>query len=266
MDVQNNFLMITSTDESPVNGQVGNYTHSKITRSDFPPDFAFGAATSAYQIEGGWNAGSKGLSNWDVFTQKQPGGISDGSNGCVAIDHYNMFREDVALMKKMGGRLCTGVCKEGIQFYNDLIDALLAAGIEPYATIFHWDIPQCLEEEYGGFLNDQIVKDFCEFAEICFWEFGDRVKYWITLNEPWSYSVSGYAIGSFPPNRGKAPTTTGEAKKISILHRCVFRSHIARKYGDPGREPYIVAHNLIFLMLMRWIYIGENIRKVKEVR
>ncbi|XP_022871416.1 beta-glucosidase-like [Olea europaea var. sylvestris] len=261
MDAQNNLLIITSPDESPVNGQVGNYTQSKITRSDFPPGFAFGAATSAYQIEGGWNAGGKGLSNWDVFTQKQPGGISDGSNGCVAIDHYNMFRDDVALMKKMGfnsyrfsiawtrilpgGRLCTGVSKEGIQFYNDLIDALLAAGIEPYATIFHWDVPQCLEDEYGGFLSDKIVKDFCEFAGVCFWEFGDRVKHWITLNEPWSFSFSGYAIGTFPPHRGKAPTTTGEAKKHSILHRCAVRSQIARKYGDPGREPYIVAHHLI---------------------
>ncbi|CAI9760955.1 unnamed protein product [Fraxinus pennsylvanica] len=94
--------MITSADESSVNGQVGSYNQTKIKRSDFPEDFAFGAATSAYQIEGGWNAGSKGMSNWDVFTQKQPGGISDGSNGCVAIDHYNMFREDVALMKKLG--------------------------------------------------------------------------------------------------------------------------------------------------------------------
>ncbi|CAI9776933.1 unnamed protein product [Fraxinus pennsylvanica] len=253
--------MITSADESPVNGQAGNITPSKITRADFPPDFAFGAATSAYQIEGAWNAGSKGMSNWDVFTQTQPGGISDNSNGCAGIDHYNMFREDVALMKKLGlnsyrfsiawsrilpgGRLCTGVCKEGIQFYNDLIDALLAAGIEPYATLFHWDIPQCLEEEYGGFLCDNVVKDFCEFAETCFWEFGDRVKYWITLNEPWSYSVCGYVLGTFPPNRGKAPTTTGEAKLHSILHRGCFRSQIVRKNGDPGREPYIVAHNLI---------------------
>ncbi|CAA3024478.1 beta-glucosidase-like [Olea europaea subsp. europaea] len=261
MDVQSNFLMITSTDESPINGQTGSYTQTKIKRSDFPDDFAFGAATSAYQIEGGWNAGTKGISNWDAFTQKQPGGISDSSNGCVAIDHYNMFREDVVLMKKLGlnsyrfsiawsrifpgGRLSTGLCKEGIQFYNNLIDALLAAGIEPYATIFHWDVPQCLEEEYGGFLCDKIVKDFCEFAEICFWEFGDRVKYWITLNEPWSFSVSGYVIGTFPPNRGKAPTTTGEAKRHSSLHRCSFRSQIACKNGDPGKEPYIVAHHLL---------------------
>ncbi|CAI9760954.1 unnamed protein product [Fraxinus pennsylvanica] len=233
--------MITSADESPVNGQVGSYNQTKIKRSDFPDDFAFGAATSAYQIF---------IANKTFIGLA--GGISDGSNGCVAIDHYNMFREDVALMKKLGlnsyrfsiawprilpgGSLCTGVSKEGIQFYNDLIDALLAAGIEPYATIFHWDVPQCLEEEYGGFLSDKIVKNFCEFAEICFWEFGDRVKHWITLNEPWSFSVSGYAIGTFPPNRGKAPTTTGEAKRHSCLHRCAFRSQIARKFLENQRK------------------------------
>ncbi|CAI9760558.1 unnamed protein product [Fraxinus pennsylvanica] len=258
--------MIASADgspliEYPVSSQVNNYTLAKIKRSDFRDDFAFGAATSAYQIEGAWNVGSKGMSIWDVFTQKQPGGIADGSNGCVAIDHYNMFREDVTLMKKLGlnsyrfsiawsrilpgGRLCTGIDKDGIKFYNDLIDALLTAGIEPYVTLFHWDVPQCLEEDYGGFLSEKIVKDFCEFAEICFWEFGDRVKYWITLNEPWSFSVQGYATGAFPPNRGKHPTTTGEATTHSRLHRGRSRHHIACKYGDPGTEPYRVAHNLI---------------------
>ncbi|KAL2503239.1 Beta-glucosidase 15 [Forsythia ovata] len=179
MDVQNNLMMIASADDFPLidyplsGDQVSRYNHTKIKRSDFPDDFAFGAATSAYQIEGGWNAGSKGMSVWDVFTQRTPGGIVDRSNGCVAIDHYNRFRGDVALMKKVGlnsyrfsiswsrilpgGRLCTGVCQEGVQFYSDLIDELLAEGIEPYVTIFHWDVPQCLQDEYGGFLSDKIV-------------------------------------------------------------------------------------------------------------
>ncbi|KAL2503240.1 Beta-glucosidase [Forsythia ovata] len=246
MDVQNNLMMISSADDFPLNyplsgDQVSRYNQTKIKRSDFPDDFAFGAATSAYQIEGGWNAGTKGMSVWDVFTQRTPGGISDGSNGNVALDHYNKFRGDVALMKKLG----LNSYRFSISWSRILPDALLAQGIEPYATIFHWDVPQCLQDEYGGFLSDKIVKDFCEFAEVCFWEFGDRVKHWITLNEPRSFTVQGYVNGNFPPNHGKAPTTQSEATKRKLILRSSSRSQVVPVVGDPGREPYTVGHNLI---------------------
>nr|Q8GVD0.1 RecName: Full=Oleuropein beta-glucosidase; AltName: Full=Beta-glucosidase; Short=OeGLU [Olea europaea]AAL93619.1 beta-glucosidase [Olea europaea subsp. europaea]AHB37683.1 glycosyl hydrolase family 1 beta glucosidase protein [Olea europaea] len=264
MDIQSNVLTITSgstpTDTSS-NGQAAKSTKERIKRSDFPSDFVFGAATASYQVEGAWNEGGKGMSNWDYFTQSQPGGISDFSNGTIAIDHYNMFKDDVVVMKKLGlkayrfslswprilpgGRLCHGVSKEGVQFYNDLIDALLAADIEPYITIFHWDIPQCLQLEYGGFLHERVVKDFIEYSEICFWEFGDRVKYWITLNEPWSFTVQGYVAGAFPPNRGVTPKDTEETQKHARLHRGGGKLLAAFKYGNPGTEPYKVAHNLI---------------------
>ncbi|CAI9760925.1 unnamed protein product [Fraxinus pennsylvanica] len=216
--MENKNLTLTSkTDAPPLlgGGQEARYNQSNIKRSDFPKDFIFGGATSAYQVEGGWAQDGKGMSNWDYFTQMQPAKIADGSNGCVAIDQYNKFKEDVALMKKVGmdsyrfsiawarilpgGKLCYGVNREGIKYYNDLIDALLEEGIIPYATIFHWDIPQSLDQEYGGFLSPEIVKDFSNFAEVCFWEFGDRVKYWTTLNEPWAFCLQGYAFGSFPP-------------------------------------------------------------------
>ncbi|CAI9759029.1 unnamed protein product [Fraxinus pennsylvanica] len=117
---------------------------TEVKRCSFPEDFIFGGATSAYQVEGAWNVGGKGWSNWDYMTEKFPASIADGLNGKVAIDHYNMFKEDVALMKKLGlesyrfsiswsrilpdGKLCGGIRKEGIQFYNNLIDALLKEG------------------------------------------------------------------------------------------------------------------------------------------
>ncbi|KAL2481982.1 Beta-glucosidase 15 [Abeliophyllum distichum] len=264
MDSQSSFMMIGGTDgpallDYPGGGQAGRYAQAKIKRSDFPEDFVWGSATSAFQVEGAWATGGKGPSNWDVFSMRTPGKIDGGTNGCVATDQYNLWKEDVALIKKVGldsyrfsiawprvlpgGRLCAGINKEGIKYYNDLIDFLLAEGIEPCATIFHWDIPQCLDDEYGGFLSPRIVKDFCEFAELFFWEFGDRVKNWITLNEPWNIAYQGYGLGTMPPGRG---ATSAEPKKSIPHHRC--RSGAPFEIcsdGNPGTEPYIVAHHLI---------------------
>ncbi|RDX87881.1 Beta-glucosidase 12, partial [Mucuna pruriens] len=124
------------------------------------------------------------------------------------------------LPRKLGG----GINKEGVEYYNNLINELLDNGLEPYVTLFHWDLPQTLEDEYGGFLSPRIVEDFRDYAELCFKEFGDRVKHWITLNEPWSYSRGGYAIGIFAPGRCSKwlnPNCTG---------------------GDSGKEPYLASH------------------------
>ncbi|KAG8375753.1 hypothetical protein BUALT_Bualt10G0133100 [Buddleja alternifolia] len=156
------------------------------------------------------------------------GRINDGSNGNVAVDMYTKYKEDIKMMKSMGfdayrfsiswprilpgGKLCLGVNQEGIDFYNDIINTLLDNDIEPYVTLFHWDLPYTLEQEYGGFLSKNIVKDFREYAELCFWEFGDRVKYWVTLNEPWTYSVHGYVGCIFPPgNKGSASNATSDS-------------------------------------------------------
>ncbi|XP_022883058.1 beta-glucosidase-like [Olea europaea var. sylvestris] len=262
MSNNNHILMITGN-HSMFRADSGGIIVPTVKRSDFPKDFVFGAATSAYQVEGAWNVQGKGRSNWDVFTMSDPAGIDDGSNGCTAIDRYNLFKDDVDLMKKVGldsyrlsiawtrilpgGRICKGICKEGIKYYNDLIDTLLAAGIEPCVTLFHWDVPECLELEYQGFLSDRILPDFCEFAEVCFWNFGDRVKRWITLNEPWSFTVQGYVYGNFPPNRGA--TANQDPGVISLINFPIHRSRsgtpIPTKDGNPGTEPYIVAHNLI---------------------
>ncbi|KAL0330488.1 UNVERIFIED_CONTAM: Raucaffricine-O-beta-D-glucosidase [Sesamum radiatum] len=150
----------------------GHHDNSHITRNDFPPTFQFGAATAAYQFEGGAAQGGRGPSIWDTFALKTP-----------------------------GGRCCAGINKEGIDYYNKVINTIIKHGLEPYATIFHFDLPQALEEEYGGFLSKKVVKDFREYAELCFWEFGDRVKHWITVNEPTTYCVNGYASCTFPPSQ-----------------------------------------------------------------
>ncbi|XP_054812457.1 beta-glucosidase 24-like [Prosopis cineraria] len=211
-----------------------------VDPSSFPPDFTFGTSSSSYQYEGAAYEGGKGLSVWDTFTHKFPEKIADRSNGDIATDQYHRYKEDVAIMKDIGfnayrfsiswprilpyGNLKGGVNSEGINYYNNLIDELLSYGLQPFVTLFHWDLPQALEDEYGGFLSPKIVKDFADYAELCFREFGDRVKHWITLNEPMQYSYMGYAIGAFPP---------GRCSKFLGLNCSA---------GDSSTEPYLVSH------------------------
>ncbi|KAM7472467.1 hypothetical protein LguiA_010650 [Lonicera macranthoides] len=124
------------------------------------------------------------------------------------------------------GKISGGVNLEGIKFYNNVINECLSYGIKPFVTLFHWDSPQALEDEYGGFLNAQIVNDYRDYVDLCFKEFGDRVKHWITLNEPLSFSMFGYATGTYAP--GRCSNFVGNCTK-----------------GNSGTEPYIVAHHLI---------------------
>ncbi|XP_020223844.1 beta-glucosidase 12 [Cajanus cajan] len=216
---------------------------SSLNRSTFPNGFIFGAGSASYQYEGGAKDGGKGQSIWDTFTHKYPDKIVDRSTGDVAVDQYHRYKEDVGIMKYMNldayrfsiswprilpkGKLNGGINQEGIKYYNNLINELLANGIQPFVTLFHWDLPQALEDEYGGFLNPRIIHDFQDFAEVCFKEFGDRVKHWVTLNQPYTYSTGGYATGV------KAP---GRCSKWSNP-KCIG--------GDSGTEPYIVSHHLL---------------------
>ncbi|XP_020253379.1 beta-glucosidase 12-like [Asparagus officinalis] len=212
-----------------------------IGRKLFPPGFIFGAASSAYQIEGGANEGGRGPSIWDTFSHDHPEKIDGSTTGDIACDSYNRYKEDVKLLKDAGmdsyrfsiswsrilpkGSLKGGINQEGIQYYNNLINELLANGIKPFVTLFHWDTPQALEDEYGGFLDRKIVDDFKDFSEICYGEFGDRVQHWITFNEPWTFVSFGYDTGSFAPGRC--------SKSLGCLA------------GDSAREPYMASHNLI---------------------
>ena len=158
----------------------------------FPKDFVWGSATAAYQIEGAWNLDGKGPSIWDEFSHT-PRKILDGTNGDVACDHYHRFREDVELMKEMGMKAYrfsvswprlfpdgTGEVNEaGVRFYSNLIDALLDAGITPYMTLYHWDLPLALQEK-GGWCNGESANWFALFTRLIADRFGDRVKHFIT--------------------------------------------------------------------------------------
>ncbi|KAK8671980.1 hypothetical protein V6N13_110358 [Hibiscus sabdariffa] len=187
----------------------------EVCRADFPPNFLFGVATASYQIEGACNEGGRGPSIWDSFSHTE-GKIIDGSNGDVAVDHYHRYKEDVDLIHKFGfdayrfsiswsrifpDGLGTKVNDEGISFYNNLINALIEKGIRPFATLYHWDLPLHLQESIGGWLDKQIVNYFAIYADTCFAHFGDRVKNWITINEPLQTAVNGYDAGIFAPGR-----------------------------------------------------------------
>ncbi len=180
----------------------------------FPNDFLWGSATSSYQIEGAWLAGGRGLSIWDALCHI-PGKIANGDTGDVACDHYHRFREDVQLMADMGlpayrfsiawpriqpaGRGQPN--PEGLRFYSELIDALLAHNITPWVTLYHWDLPLALQMEFDGWLNPRMADFFADYAAICFEAFGDRVKNWLTLNEPWCSALLGHGLGQHAPGR-----------------------------------------------------------------
>jgi beta-glucosidase len=190
---------------------------------EFPPGFLWGAATSAYQIEGSPLADGAGPSIWQRFVHT-PGLVHDGDTGDLACDHYRRYEDDVALMSRLGLRayrfstswsrvLPNGrgpVNTRGLDFYDRLIDALLRNGIEPALTLFHWDLPAALDDR-GGWLNPDISSWFADYAAIMFRKFDDRVNMWVTLNEPWVVSDGGYLHGAIAPghrNRFEAPIVT----------------------------------------------------------
>ncbi|GMH27578.1 hypothetical protein Nepgr_029421 [Nepenthes gracilis] len=211
-----------------------------INRGSFPKGFVFGTASSAYQYEGAVKEDGRGPCIWDKFAHSF-GKVLDFSNADVAVDQYHRYNEDIGLMKDMGmdayrfsiawSRIFPNgsgqVNQAGIDHYNNLIDALLTKGIEPYVTLYHWDLPQSLQDRYNGWLSSQIINDFAMFAETCFDKFGDRVKHWITFNEPHTVAIQGYDVGIFAPGR------------------CSVLLHLYCKAGNSATEPYIVAHNML---------------------
>uniref|UniRef100_A0A0E0BWM5 Uncharacterized protein n=1 Tax=Oryza meridionalis TaxID=40149 RepID=A0A0E0BWM5_9ORYZ len=210
-----------------------------ISRRSFPKGFIFGTSSSSYQFEGA------------AAEDK----ITDKSNGDGACNSYHLYKEDVRIMKEMGmdayrfsiswsrilpnGSLSGGVNREGINYYNNLINELLSKEVQPFATLFHFDTPQALEDKYKGFLSPNIINDYKDYAEICFKEFGDRVKHWITFNEPWNFCSMGYASGTMAPGR----CSSWEKGKCRV--------------GDSGREPYTACHHQLLAH-------AETVRLYKE--
>jgi beta-glucosidase len=202
---------------------------------EFPRSFVWGVATASYQIEGAVREDGRVESIWDRFSHT-PGKIQDGSTGDVACDHYHLWREDVALMKELGLQayrfsiawpriLSYGpdtaqrprLNQAGIDFYSRLVDRLLEAGIAPFATLYHWDLPQTLQDR-GGWPARAIAEAFVEYADVVSRALGDRVKHWITQNEPWCVSMLSYQIGEHAPGRQDWPAALAAAHHSLLSH------------------------------------------------
>ncbi|XP_058472208.1 lactase/phlorizin hydrolase-like [Solea solea] len=206
-----------------------NFQRKLYHYGTFPYGFSWGVSSSAYQIEGGWNADGKGPSVWDTFTQK-PGSIPGNPTGDVACDSYHRLDEDLYMLRALRAKSYrfslswsrifpdgqrTSMNQKGVDFYNRLIDGLLAYNITPMVTLYHWDLPQALQT-IKGWDNTEMIDIFNDFCDFCFATFGNRVKFWMTFNQPYTIAWSGYGLGQIPPN-----------------------------VKSPAIAPYRVAHNLI---------------------
>lgn len=207
----------------------------KLIAGDFGEDFQWGVAMAAAQNEGAWNSYGKGPSIWDTFSRRQ-GKIKGGAKPMVACDFYHRYKDDILLVKALGfsvfrfsiswarvlpegmGR----VNKEGIAFYHKVIDECLKLGLTPYVTIYHWDMPAALEKE-GGWTSQFMLKWFTRFATLCAEEYGDKVKDWIILNEPFGFTSLGYMLGRHAPGR------VGLSNFLPAIH------HVALAQAEGGR-------------------------------
>ncbi|KAG0478185.1 hypothetical protein HPP92_012904 [Vanilla planifolia] len=189
--------------------------------NSFPPDFVFGAASSAFQVEGATKDGGRGPSIWDTFCEQSKDKVAGGATGEPGAGSYYRYKEDVKLLSDIG-----------LQAYRFSISwSRVLPNIEPFVTIFHWDVPQALEDEYGGFLSRKIMDDYVNYANLLFTEFGGKVKHWITMNEPLMFATLGYRTGCLPPGH--------------CTPDLVYSGVGYSPAGDSIREPYKVAHNIL---------------------
>ena len=201
-----------------------------MTTYPFPAGFLWGSATSSYQIEGAWDEDGKGESIWDRFAHT-PGKIQDGSTGDVACDHYHRWPEDVALMQSLGLQAyrfsiawprilpdgAGAVNQRGLDFYSRLVDRLLEAGITPFATLYHWDLPQALQDR-GGWPARTTADAFVEYADVVSRRLGDRVQNWITHNEPWCIAFLSHQIGEHAPGLRDWGAAFAAAHHVLLSH------------------------------------------------
>ncbi|XP_035664645.1 lactase-phlorizin hydrolase-like [Branchiostoma floridae] len=233
------FLLAVTLALSPANGAYDK-ERDALLKGTFPNDFIWSSATAAYQIEGAWNASNKGESIWDRLAHE--GKVNNQDTGDVACDSYNKYPEDVQLMKQMGlryyrfsiswprifptGEQQDGVNQDGVDYYNNLINELIANNIQPMVTLFHWDLPQVLQDRYGGFLNNHttnstVIHDlFGDYARFLYRNYGDRVKYWITFNETW---ISEGNCNFAPQHNEPATGQYKAAHNIILSHAKAYR-------------------------------------------
>ncbi|MGH9649990.1 MAG: glycoside hydrolase family 1 protein, partial [Terriglobales bacterium] len=209
----------------------------------FPAGFRWGTATAAYQVEGAWNEEGKGESIWDRFAHT-PGRIRDGNTGDVACDHYHRYKEDVALMRQLNSHSYRfslswpriqpagsgAVNQPGLDFYKRLVDELLAANIRPFATLYHWDLPQTLEEA-GGWPHRDTAARFAEFADIAGRALGDRITHWMVFNEPWVFTALGYLWGAHAPGRADLTDFLRSTHVVNLAQGAAFRALKAANSG-----------------------------------
>lgn len=214
-----------------------------FSKADFGPDFKWGVATAAYQIEGAWNVDGKGVSIWDTFTHAKGGKkIKNRENGDMACDFYNRYPQDLDLLKQMNfnvNRFSTSwtrilpegrgaVNQKGLDFYKKLTDETLARGLEPWVTLYHWDLPQALHEK-GGWQNREVLGWFEEYANVVTKALGDRVKNWMVLNEPAAFTGLGYLAGVHAPGLvapGKFPAVAHHAAMVQGEGARLIRANV----------------------------------------
>ena len=207
-----------------------NSSIQKLTSNQFPSGFVWGAATASYQIEGAWNEDGKGENIWDCFSHT-PGKIANGDTGDIACDHYHRWRDDISLMKEIGlhayrfsiswSRLipegCGEVNQAGIDFYSQLVDKLLENEIEPYLTLYHWDLPQALQDP-GGWPVRSTAEAFVEYTDLVSRKLGDRVKHWMTFNEPFVSAWVGHLDGHHAPGHKNVDEMLAAAHHLLLAH------------------------------------------------
>jgi 6-phospho-beta-glucosidase len=216
----------------------------------FPKDFLWGSASAAYQIEGAASIDGKGPSIWDVYSSI-PGNTFKNTTGEVAIDFYHKYEEDINLMKEMGLKayrfsvswpriLPKGkgeVNQKGIEFYHKVIDKLIENNIEPILTIYHWDLPQALQDEYGGWESREIIEDFANYCNILYKEYGKKVKYWVSLNEQNIFTSLGYLLKLHPPKKSNMQTFINVNHIANLANaRAIeeFRKHVPNGLIGPS--------------------------------
>ncbi len=217
-----------------------------MAKLSFPEGFEWGAATAAYQIEGAVREDGRGVSIWDVFCQ-QPGRVLGGDSGDVACDHYHRYAEDVALMAELGLQTyrfsiawprvlpfgAGDVNEAGIDFYSRLVDALLEKGIRPCATLYHWDLPQSLQD-LGGWANRDVARRFADYAAVVFDRLGDRVQRWITHNEPIITAEFGHLFGFLAPGIRDLGVTARVVHHLLLSHGLAVQAFRASAVGARG--------------------------------
>lgn len=249
----------------------------RILRGDLqlPAGFVLGAATAAYQIEGGASEGGRGPSIWDTFSHT-PGKIAGGAHGDVAADHYHRSDEDLDLMASLDldayrfsiswSRVIPSgdgeTNPEGLQFYSRLVDGLIARGIEPVVTLNHWDLPQALEDRFGGWRGRETAYAFERYAEVVGAALGDRVAIWSTHNEPWNNSYAGYGSGAFAPGGSDHADALRAVHHLNLSHGLAVAA-LRRTVTRPDAQVGVVLN--IFRIEPEGVSDAEAARRVDAV-